>query len=160
MGNRIKPGSQAFVAMSRTRAEIWEDDFSPGSQPVIIYEKKAIPKVTHRPTTALSSSHDSVASSSATVEKFSFFTGRMSRKIDHHYAVRIAHHVEHIDEIYLVGGGWGKWSAVNNLVAFLEQHHPDIARHIAGVRYVSLRSISDKNLLAIARKMPSDPYTV
>jgi hypothetical protein len=53
--------------------------------------------------------------------------------------------------ILIFGSSTGSSSAMNHLVAELKEHHPDLARHIAGTLVVNEQHMSDDQLLAEAR---------
>lgn len=133
MSNGIKTGSKVFIALSRTHAKIWENEFEPHSKPISIVE----PSSDHK--------YNKVVDQ--------FLDGRTKYKLDPHYAEKISAHLVGIDKIYLVGGGKGKASAMKNFVTFLEERHPEISSHVHQTLDIDEENFSDPEMLALARKM-------
>jgi hypothetical protein len=59
------------------------------------------------------------------------------------------------EKILILGSSTGSSSAMDHLVAELKQHHPDLARRVAGTVVVNEQHMSDDQLLAEARKFYS-----
>jgi hypothetical protein len=64
----------------------------------------------------------------------------------------IARAIRGAEKVLLFGGGTGASSAMDQLVAQLERHHPDLAGRIAGAVVVDERHLTEGQLLAQARQ--------
>jgi hypothetical protein len=133
MNSQLNSGKKVYVVLSRTHAKIWKNEFDPGSEPIIIsgphmgHEKKKL------------------------VEQF--LNGRFKGGFNPKLGAEIAHELHGFDEIYLAGGGKGKANAVLNFTTFLRSHNRELAERIRRVQDINAESMSEGELLAVAREM-------
>ena len=144
----------AFVVIQKNRTVIWEDNFERNRTPVIIYEPDSIPKGVHHNLDVASSTYD-VATTQRANKEFKLLAGWMRPNLNYYYETRIYAHVKSFDHIFLVGGGIGRWSGINNFMAFIDQDHPHFLSRITHERRFRLTDFPESVLFEIFREMSS-----
>ena len=142
----------AYVVIQKNRTVIWEDNFERNHHPVIIYEPDSIPKGVHHNLDASSSTYD-VATTQRANKEFKLFAGWMRPNLNYYYETRIFHHLKDFDEIFLVGSGIGRWSGINNFMAFVNEDHPHFVRRIKHERRFRITDFPESLLFEIFREM-------
>ena len=122
-----------FVAISRNHARVWAHGLEPHTKPEVIEE----PAVNAENQTILNK----------------FFNGRNRSLLSPAFAERVLAHVKVADEIYLVGAGKGKASAVGNFVSYLRKQHPMYAERVRRIETVDLENLTEAEIMAAGRKM-------
>ena len=78
-------------------------------------------------------------------------------KVDREYFDDIAQFLKSAKEILLVGHGTGKANEMHNFYNYLKQHHADIARKVVGEETTHLESMSDPEVVVLAKKWFDNP---
>lgn len=72
------------------------------------------------------------------------------------YYEAIAKTLQGADQVLIFGSGTGRSSAMDQLVADLKEHHPDVAKTIIGAVVVDAHHTTEGQLLAKAREFFAD----
>ena len=147
----------AFVVIQKNRTVVWEDHFEENHHPVIIYEPDSIPKGVHHNLDATSSTYD-VATTQRANKEFKLLAGWMRPNLNYYYETRIYSHLKEFDKIFLVGGGIGKWSGINNFMTFVNEDHPHFLSRIKHERHFRLTDFPDSVLFKIFEEMSTDDH--
>lgn len=142
----------AYAVIQKNRTIIWEDNFEGNYRPITIYDPYSIPRSVHHDTNASSSTYD-VANAQRANKEFKLLAGWMRPFLNFRYETRIFDHLREFDQIYLVGGGIGRWSGINNFLAYVNEDHPDFVSRIKHERRFRFTDFPDSALFEIFRKM-------
>ena len=145
-----------FVVIGKTRTQIWEGEFGKHAQPFVIYDPRSRPTVRATGGAAPTSNYDSRDSSRNSKVGFHLLVGWMKPSLNEHYCERIYQHLAGFDRIYLVGGGIGRWSGVNNFMDYAEGLHPDFAKKVRWQRYFRFTDFPQSTLEKIFTQLPAD----
>ncbi len=124
---------KVFVAISRNHARVWAHGLEPHTKPEVIEEP------------AINAEYQTILNK--------FFNGRNRSLLSPAFAERVLSHIKDADEIYLVGAGKGKASAVGNFVTYLRKQHPLFAEKVRRIETVDLESLTEAEVMAAGRKM-------
>ena len=133
----VKMTKKIFVAISKNHARVWAHGLEPHTKPEIVDE----PNINAEYQTILNK----------------FFNGRNRSLMSAAFAERVLAQVQQADELFLVGAGKGKASAVGNFVSYLRKQHPHFAEKVRRIETVDLENLSEGELLAAGRKMMLRP---
>lgn len=128
---------KVFVAMARNYARVWTGDLESHSKPLIIQEP--------------------VTSKEYLGQLDRFFSGRNRAKLAPTFVSKLYSQVKDAEEIFLVGAGKGKSSAVGGFVSHLRKYHPEVAERVRRIERVDLESMSEPEILDAFRKMALRP---
>ncbi len=142
----------AYVVIQKNFTEIWEDDFKLNTRPVTIYEPSSIPKGVRHDLDASSSTYD-VATSQRANKSFPLIPNWMKPNLENHYQQRIFQHIKGFDQVFLVGGGIGRWSGSNNFMAYVENFHPHFVDRIKHQRRFRFTNFPQSTLFDIFEEM-------
>jgi stalled ribosome rescue protein Dom34 len=78
-------------------------------------------------------------------------------RVDREYFEEIAQALKPAKEILLVGHGTGKANEMKKLREYLQAHHADIARKVVGEENTHLESMTDPEVVVLARKWFDNP---
>jgi len=101
---------RVFVAIARNHARVWAHGLEPHTKPEVIEEapvNREYRKIINQ-----------------------FFNGRNRSTSTPSFTSRLYAQVRDAEEIYLVGAGKGKASALGNFVTHLRKYHPKVAEHV------------------------------
>jgi hypothetical protein len=124
---------RVFIAISRNHARIWAHGLEPHTKPEVIEEiptKREYRKILNQ-----------------------FFNGRNRSTSTPSFTSKLYSQVREADEIFLVGAGKGKASALGNFVTHLRKYHPKVAERIRRIEKLDIEKMSDAELMASGRKM-------
>jgi hypothetical protein len=126
--------SENFVVVTITRheAKVWNTGISPGSLPT-----KILGPTTHNGNDSKSDPKVSGRGDSHNVPE---------------YFEEVVEFLATASEILLVGHGKGKASAMLQFTQFLERKHPDLAKKVVDAVDTHLESITEPEILALARE--------
>ncbi len=142
-----------FVVIGKTRTQIWEGNFGTHVQPFVIYDPLSRPTVTATSGTATTSNYDSRDSSRSSNVGYHLWVSWMKPSLNEHYCDRIYQHVKGFDHIYLVGGGIGRWSGVNNFMDYAERLHPGFSKRVTWQRYLRFTDFPQKTVEKIFTRL-------
>ncbi len=124
---------KVFVVISRNHARVWTQGLAPHSAPIIIEE-------------------ESVNAEYRTILN-KFFNGRDRSQLSPAFAERVIAAVDGVGELYLVGAGKGKASAVANFISYLRKRHPQIAERVRRIETLDIPNMSEPELMAEGRRL-------
>jgi len=156
MLKRHVPSHPAFAVIGKTRTLIWEDGLHAHKRPTAVYDPRARPRFASVSGPRSTSNYDYRESSSGSKAKYHFLPGWLEPGLDHHYCELIYHKLQKFDHIFLVGGGVGWWSGINNFIRFVETEHEEFPGRIYPARYFRLTDFPEEKLMEIFRKMKAD----
>ena len=156
MDSDFTPGAPLFVVIGKTRTQIWEGEFNKHARPFVIYDPRSRPTVRATGGTASTSNYDSIDSSRDSKVGFRLLVGWMMPSLNEHYCERIYQHLSGFDRIYLVGGGIGRWSGVNNFMDYAEGLHPGFANKVRWQRYFRFSDFPHSTLEKIFTQLLAD----
>ena len=156
MLKRHVPSHPAFAVIGKTRTLIWEDGLHAHKRPTAVYDPRSRPRFASVSGPRSTSNYDYRESSSGSKAKYHFLPGWLEPGLDHHYCELIYHKLQKFDHIFLVGGGVGWWSGINNFIRFVETEHEEFPGRIYPARYFRLTDFPEEKLMEIFRKMKAD----
>jgi hypothetical protein len=81
-------------------------------------------------------------------------------RVDREYFEAIAEVLKPAKAILLVGHGTGKANEMHKFREFLEAHHPDVARKVVGEENTHLESMTEPEIVTMAKKWFDNPMHV
>ena len=126
------PGTFTVLAITREEARVWKTGVKPGSQPEKIF---APSEEVHK--------H---------VRSAQHHKGHDTDHSNDKYYEAIANSVKDAGEILIIGHGTGKASASLKLVQNWERHHSELAKKIVDALDSDLQSLTEPQILALARE--------
>ncbi len=124
---------KVLVVISRNHARVWLDGVEPHTAPLVIEDDVINPEYR----TILNK----------------FFNGRDRSLLSPAFAERVAIAIREVDELYLVGSGKGKASAVANLVSYLRKRHPHLAECVRRVETLDIANLSEAEIMTEGRRL-------
>jgi hypothetical protein len=124
---------RVFVAISRNHARVWSHGLEPHTKPEVV-EDSHIQKQSRNPINQ-------------------FFGASRRAATNPSFTSKLYAQVRDADEIYLVGAGKGKASALGNFVTHLRKYHPKVAEHVRRIEKLDLESLTEAEIMAAGRKM-------
>lgn len=124
---------RVFVAISRNHARVWAHGLEPDSKPEVIEEAP------------VNREYRNILNQ--------FFNGRDRSTSTPSFTTKLYSKVRDADEIYLVGAGKGKASAIGNFVTHLRKYHPHVAERVRRMEKLDLESLTEAEIMAAGRKM-------
>ena len=124
---------RVFIAISKNHARVWTHGLEPHTPPEIIEELR-----TNREYRKILNQ---------------FFNGRDRSTSTPSFTSKLYAKVRDAEEIYLVGAGKGKASALGNFVNHLRKYHPKVAEHVRRIEKLDLENMSEAEIMAAGRKM-------
>ena len=152
MHSKGHPQRSVYVVIQKEFTEIWEDDFKMHAHPIVIYEPGSIPKGVHHDLDAATSTYD-VASTQRANKSFPLISDWMRPDLNYFYEKRIYHHLKDFDQVFLVGGGLGKWSGINSFLKYIDDYHPKFLNRIQHERRFRLTNFPYSVLFKIFKEM-------
>lgn len=149
-GSPMLPG---FVEIGKTRTRIWEEIAQDRARPFVIYDPKSRPQLRTTSSPRSTSNYDVHEVNESSGERFRLFPGWLMPSLDERYCEMIYQHLKNFDQVYLVGGGIGKWSGVKNFIKYVEKSHPHFSTKIQLQHYNRLTDFTEDELLKIFAKM-------
>jgi len=156
MKKRPVPAHPAYAVIGKTRTLIWEDGLHSHKKPTAVCDPRSRPRFSSVSGPRSTSNYDYRESSSGSRAKFHLIPGWLEPGLDHHYCELIYHKLQKFDHIFLVGGGVGWWSGINNFIRFVETEHEEFPGRIYPARYFRLTDFPEEKLMEIFRKMKAD----
>ena len=163
---RSSPSHPGYVAIGKTRTLFWEHIYNSREKPFVLYDPSSRPrfssvsgvsgKSSYASGLGSSSSYDAGHFSTESKARFHLLAGWMKPALNDDYCEHIYRHISHLDHVYLVGGGIGRWSGINNFIRYLEKRHPQAIDRITPVRYFRLTDFPEKKLMEIFKRISSD----
>lgn len=141
-----------YVVIQKEFTEIWEDDFKMQAHPIVIYERSAIPKGVRHDFDGATSTYDVAATQSAS-KSFPLISGWMRPDLNCLYEKRIYRHLKDFDQVFLVGGGIGKWSGINSFLTYIDDYHPKFINRIQHERRFRFTDFPHPVLFKIFKEM-------
>ena len=142
-----------FAVIGKTSAQIWGDDSGVHSKPVTVHDPRSRPRLGSASGPRLTSNYDTSAISKSARSKFGLIPGWLKPSLDENYCELIYKRLKDCDRAFVVGGGIGRWSGVNNFMAYLEEHHAAFAAKVEYRVYFRLTDFSESKLRKIFREM-------
>jgi len=130
--NAINP---LFVVIGKTRTQIWDYGSGGHHKPHVIYDPKSRPHTRIVSGPKSTSNYDTKELAFGARAGFGFLAGWMEPFLDDHYCSLIYQHIKGFEMIYVVGGGLGRWSGINNFMRYLKHHDPELIRRITPIRH-------------------------
>lgn len=124
---------RVFVAIARNHARVWSHGLEPHTKPEVVEEE------------VVNREYRNILNQ--------FFNGRDRSRSTPSFISKLYAKVRDADEIYLVGAGKGKASALGNFVTHLRKYHPKVAERVRRIERVDLEGMTEAEILAVGRKM-------
>ena len=124
---------KVFVVISRNHARVWTDGLEPHTSPVVLEEQ-------------------SVSTEYRTILN-KFFNGRDRSQLSPAFAEQIVTAIDGVGELYLVGAGKGKASAVANFVSYLRKQHPQTAERVRRIETLDIPNMTEPEIMAEGRRL-------
>ena len=156
MARRLKTDHLGYAVIGKTRTLIWDEDSHVTTSPFAIYDPKSRPQLGSTSGPRLTSNYDLRDISRNPKGRFRFLSGWMRPSLDEGYCEKIYQHFREFDRIYLVGGGVGRWSGVNNFMSYVESEHPEFAERIDYRCYFRLSDFPMSKIRKIFLSMADD----
>ena len=156
MLKRHVPSHPAFAVIGKTRTLIWEDGLEAHKRPTAIYDPRSRPSFTSVSGPRSTSNYDYRETSSGSKSKFHLLPAWLEPSLDKHYCELIYHKLQKFDHIYLVGGGVGRWSGINNFIRYVEREHDEFPGRIYPARYFRLTDFPEAKLKRIFHAMQEE----
>jgi hypothetical protein len=134
----VKMTKKVFVAISRTHARVWSHGLEPHDDGPIVIDEPSV-----------NVEYQNILNK--------FFNGRNRSLMSASFAERVLAQVQQADELFLVGAGKGKASAVGNFISYLRKQHPQFAEKVRRIETVDLENLTEGELMAVGRKMMLRP---
>jgi len=144
-----------YAVIGKTRTLIWDEDSEVTTSPFVIYDPKSRPQLGSTSGPQPTSNYDVRDRSQGSKGRFHFLSGWMRPNLDPEYCEKIFQHCQEFDRIFLVGGGVGLWSGVNNFIRFIQREHPKFEYKIEYRRYFRLTDFPKSKLREIFSSMSS-----
>ena len=156
MLKRHVPSHPAFAVIGKTRTLIWEDGIDSHKRPTTIYDPRSRPRFSSVSGPRSTSNYDYREMSSGSRAKFHFLPAWLEPGLDKRYCELIYHKLQKFDHIYLVGGGIGWWSGINNFIRYIESEHENFQGRIYPARYFRLTDFPEEKLKEIFHRMKAE----
>lgn len=156
MARHIKTNHLGYVVIGKTRTLIWNEDSEAATTPFAIYDPKSRPQLGSTSGPRLTSNYDLRDTSRNPKGRFRFLSGWMRPSLDAHYSEKIYQHIHGFDRVFVVGGGLGRWSGVNNFIGYIENEHPEFLERIDYRCYFRLSDFPTSKLWKIFLAMNED----
>jgi hypothetical protein len=153
MSKQQTPVNPGFVVINKTRTFIWENTLKDHQRPYVLYDPRSRPRLKKTSSPVATSNYDREELSTTPRGKFRFVPGWMKPSLDSNYCKLIYEHLQQFDHVYLVGGGIGRLSGINNFINYLELSHPHFVEHITPNRYFRFTDFPERKLKEIFEKM-------
>ena len=127
-----------FVAISKNHARVWAHGLEPHDDGPIVIDEPSV-----------NVEYQNILNK--------FFNGRNRSLMSASFAERVLAQVQQADELFLVGAGKGKASAVGNFISYLRKQHPQFAEKVRRIETVDLENLTEGELMAVGRKMMLRP---
>ena len=82
-----------------------------------------------------------------------FFNGRDRSQLSPAFAEQIVTAIDGVGELYLVGAGKGKASAVANFVSYLRKRHPQTAERVRRIETLDIPNMTEPEIMAEGRRL-------
>ncbi len=160
------PSQMGYIVIGKSNTLFWDHIYSSREKPCVIYDPALSPKfrsvseVNKRSILVSSVWNSSTCpaehSTKDSKNKVHFIASWMKPKLDEDYCEHIYLHISHLDHVYLVGGGVGRWSGINNFMKYLSNHHPQTIARITPIRYFRLTDFPEEKLMEIFKRIRTD----
>jgi hypothetical protein len=145
-----------FAVIGKTSAQIWGDDSGVHTRPVTVHDPRSRPHLGSVSGPKSTSNYDTRELAQGSRVKFKVIPGWLKPSIDERYCELIYKRVKECDRAFIVGGGIGRWSGINNFMSYLEEHHPEFAKRVEYRVYFRLTDFSESKLRKIFREMSEE----
>jgi len=132
-----------FIVIGKTRTLIWGQKKLLSQKPHALYDPYSRPRSKNQSHAQTTSNYDCRDYSASSQLHFRVLSGWMRPHLDERYCELIASRIANFDHIYLLGGGLGKWSGINNFMKYTDQHNAFLAKKIEYRRYMRLTDFPD-----------------
>jgi hypothetical protein len=142
-----------FGVIGKTRTQIWDHQSKSHQWPFVIYDPRSRPRTVRASGPHPTSNYDVAGMGFGQRSRINLLASWMMPKLDDRYCELIYQHMKNFEVIYLVGGGVGRWSGINNYMRFIDNNHPHLTRRISPVRHFRITDFPDKKLQRIFKDM-------
>ncbi len=119
-----------FAVIGKTSTHIWGAESATHNGAVTVHDPRSRPhfgSISSSQTTSNYDTHDLKQSSHT---KFGFIPAWIRPSLDDRYCELIYKRLKDCDHAFIVGGGVGRWSGVNNFVSYIEENHKEFAERV------------------------------
>ena len=153
MADETAPFNPGYIVIGKTRTIIWRRITKSREHPIVIYDPDAKPQLKSvsgpRPTSNYSYQDHGKGSGGS----YKLIPSWLSPRINQKYCDHIYQHLQDFDHVYLLGGGIGRWSGVNNFMEYIAQRHPESLPLFSLKRYLRFTDFSERRAKEILKKM-------
>ena len=153
MLKRPAPSRPAYAVIGKTRTLIWDHGLNSFEKPTAIYDPGSRPRFRSVSGPRSTSNYDMKESASGSNAKYRIIPSWLKPSLDPNYCELIYQKLQRFDQIYLVGGGLGNWSGINNFIKYVELRHEEFPGRIIPVIHFRLTDYSERKLMKIFHHM-------
>ena len=135
-----------FAVIGKTSAQIWGDDSGVHTKPITVHDPRSRPHLGIASGPKATSNYDTREIAHDSLVKFNVIPGWLRPSLDENYCELIYKRLKECDRAYLVGGGLGRWSGLNNFIAYVEERHPVFAAKVEYRIYFRLTDFPESKL--------------
>ena len=145
-----------FAVIGKTSAQIWGEDSGAHSKPVTVHDPRSRPHLGIASGPKTTSNYDRRGLSKTSKAKFGIIPGWLMPSLDDHYCELIYKRLKDCDRAFLVGGGIGRWSGINNFMTHLAENHPEFEKKVEYRVYFRLTDFPESKLRKIFGEMSDE----
>lgn len=120
-----------YAVIALDHALIWKEELEPGSKPIRLNAPEENPQFR---------------------KQHNAFKGHRDRStMDPRFAEQIVNELRSASHIYLLSAGSGKSNSAHQLLDYLKEKHPDMAKKVLATGSADVNALSDNQLLELGR---------